>query len=316
MLGRYILNRMLLALPVLLGITLLAFLLGVLSPGDPAEIALSSGGESVITDDQIAQMRHRMGLDRSYPVQYLIWLRNILQGNWGTSYRTQNPVWDEISSRLGVTMGLACFAMVLTVLVGVTLGIIAAARNRRISDQVIQFVSVLLLSLPGFWVAILLIFVFAELLSWLPTSGQGGLKYMLLPSLVLALSSMGTTIRLTRSSMLQELAKQYITAARGKGISQGLILMRHAFANSIVPVLTLLGNYFGGLLGGAVIVESIFAINGLGKFALDSISVRDYPALQGYVIITGAVFVTVHLLLDLTCYVINPQIRLGSGAAR
>lgn len=182
-------------------------------------------------------------------------------------------------------------------------------------DRLSQWGSILLLSVPSFWAAILLVGIFAEQLHWLPTSGQETWLHLVLPAIVLSFSTVGTTIRLTRSTVIRELSSQYITAARGKGISQRLILGRHALSNAIPPVLTLLGNYLGSILGGSVVVESVFAINGIGKFALDSIAVRDYPALQGYVMITGFTFVAIHLLTDLLSIWFNPQIRLGGGAA-
>ena len=293
---RYIVRRLFSAVPVLFGITLLAFLLGILSPGNPAEILLSSGGESAYTAEQLAEVERQLGLDRPYPQQYVRWIGGVLQGDWGDSFRTKEPVREELFSRFGVTIKLAAGALLLTVMVGIPFGVLSAAREGGLMDRLSQWGSILLLSVPSFWAAILSVGI-------------------VLPAIVLSFSTVGTTIRLTRSTVIRELSSQYITAARGKGISQRLILGRHALSNAIPPVLTLLGNYLGGILGGSVVVESVFAINGIGKFALDSIAVRDYPALQGYVMITGFTFVAIHLLTDLLSIWFNPQIRLGGGAA-
>ena len=312
---RYIVRRLFSAVPVLFGITLLAFLLGILSPGNPAEILLSSGGESAYTAEQLAEVERQLGLDRPYPQQYVRWIGGVLQGDWGDSFRTKEPVREELFSRFGVTIKLAAGALLLTVMVGIPFGVLSAAREGGLMDRLSQWGSILLLSVPSFWAAILLVGIFAEQLHWLPTSGQETWLHLVLPAIVLSFSTVGTTIRLTRSTVIRELSSQYITAARGKGISQRLILGRHALSIAIPPVLTLLGNYLGGILGGSVVVESVFAINGIGKFALDSIAVRDYPALQGYVMITGFTFVAIHLLTDLLSIWFNPQIRLGGGAA-
>lgn len=304
---------MLSTIPVLFGITLLAFLLGILSPGNPAELALSSGGQFAATEEQISVIEKEMGLDKSYPIQYLNWMKGVLHGDWGTSFRTKKPVREELFSRFKITITISFWSIVLTVVVGISLGILGAARKGHFSDKVGQGLSVLFLSIPSFWAAILLIFIFSEKLHLLPTSGQSTWKHLILPVVVLSLNTIGTTIRLMRASVLKELGKQYITAARGKGISEHLVFLRHAVSNSLAPVIALLGNYLGSILGGAAVVENVFAINGIGKFALDSITMRDYPALQGYVLITGTVFVAIHMLVDIICYFLNPQIRLGGG---
>lgn len=313
MLIKYLGKRLFSAIPVLFGITLLAFFLGILSKGNPAEIALGSGGEYAMSEEQLASVEKEMGLDKSYPAQYVTWIKGVLHGDWGTSFRTKKPVREELFGRFGITVKLSFCAIVLTITSGITLGILGAARKGHFSDKAGQGISVLFLSVPSFWTAILLIYLFAERLHLLPTSGQGTWKHLVLPVIVLALNTTGTTIRLMRSSMLRELGKQYIIAAKGKGIPERIVLLKHAMINSLAPVVTLLGNYLGEILGGAAIVESVFAINGIGKFALESIAVRDYPALQGYVLITGTTFVIIHILIDLICYFLNPQIRLGGG---
>ena len=233
---RYIVRRLFSAVPVLFGITLLAFLLGILSPGNPAEILLSSGGESAYTAEQLAEVERQLGLDRPYPQQYVRWIGGVLQGDWGDSFRTKEPVREELFSRFGVTIKLAAGALLLTVMVGIPFGVLSAAREGGLMDRLSQWGSILLLSVPSFWAAILLVGIFAEQLHWLPTSGQETWLHLVLPAIVLSFSTVGTTIRLTRSTVIRELSSQYITAARGKGISQRLILGRHALSNAIPPV--------------------------------------------------------------------------------
>ena len=214
---RYIVRRLFSAVPVLFGITLLAFLLGILSPGNPAEILLSSGGESAYTAEQLAEVERQLGLDRPYPQQYVRWIGGVLQGDWGDSFRTKEPVREELFSRFGVTIKLAAGALLLTVMVGIPFGVLSAAREGGLMDRLSQWGSILLLSVPSFWAAILSVGIFAEQLHWLPTSGQETWLHLVLPAIVLSFSTVGTTIRLTRSTVIRELSSQYITAARGKG---------------------------------------------------------------------------------------------------
>ena len=313
MLG-YIIKRTAQVIPVLLGITLIAFLLSILCRGDPAEIALNAGGAYSPSREEILVVRKQMGLDRPYHEQYLRWLGGVLRGNLGISFRTKIPVAEEIALRLPVTLKLSLSSLLLTFILGIWWGTSMADRPDTLRDRIGQWLSILFLSVPGFWFAILLISFFSEILHLLPSGGQGGLKHLIMPVLVLSLGTIGTTMRLTRACMIRELSLQYVLTARSKGLADRIVLIRHALRNSLIPIVTFLGNYFGSILGGAVIVESIFAINGIGKFALDSIAVRDYPALQGYVLLTGTTFVAVSLGVDLIYYCLNPKIRFEKRA--
>ncbi len=307
---RYLLQKILSLIPVLLGISLVAFVLGVISPGNPAEIALSQGGYEP-TPEQVAQMEREMGLDRPYPVQYLHWMGKAVTGDLGMSYSSQRPVASELARRLPVTLKLAAYAMVLTCAGGIMLGCAAAFFHDRWPDKCIQALINTQLSLPSFWLALLLILLFAENLGWLPTSGNGGPKHMILPALVLSSASTATAARLTRSSLLAEFGKQYCTAASARGISRWRLVICNALPNAIVPTVALLGNSLGGMLGGSAIIESIFALPGIGSYALDSITNRDYPALQGYVLLTGVIYVTVTMLVDTVSMLLDPKVRLG-----
>ena len=307
---RYLLQKLLSLVPVLLGISLIAFVLGVLSPGNPAELALSQGGYQP-TPEQIAAMEEQMGLNDPYTVQYVRWLGRVLRGDLGTSYASNRPVGEELLQRLPVTLKLTAYAMVLACAMGIALGCVAAAWRGRWPDRVVKGVVNVFLSFPAFWLALLLILLFAENLRWLPTSGNGGLRYMILPAFVLSSASGATAARLTRSALLAEFGKPYITAARARGIGRGRLVVRNALPNAIVPVVALLGNTLGGMLGGSVIIESIFALPGIGSYALESITNRDYPALQGYVLLAGFTFVVITLLVDVVSMLLDPKMRLG-----
>ncbi len=311
---RYSLQKILSLIPVLAGISLIAFLLGVVSPGDPAEIALSRGGMSEATREQVSAMRREMGLDLPLPVQYARWLGNALKGDLGKSFSTGEPVGQALARRLPVTLRLAAYAMLLTCFFGILFGILSAAYKDRTVDLCIRGAASVILSLPGFWLAILMILIFAENLRWLPTSGVGGAKSMLMPAVTLSVATMATAARLTRSALLTEMGKQYCLAANARGIGKYRLVVRNALPNAIVPVVTLLGNYFGGILGGSVIAETIFALPGIGSYAVQAIYMRDYPALQGYVLITGLIYVIITLVIDILSLVLNPKIRLGGGA--
>lgn len=307
---RYLLSKVLSLIPVLLGISLIAFVLGVISPGNPAEITLSQGGYSP-TQEQIEEMEQLLGLNDPYPVQYVKWLGRALRGDLGTSYHSRLPVARELLRRLPVTLKLAAYAMALACVGGIGMGCAAAGWRGRWPDRLIKSIVNVQLSFPAFWLALLMILVFAENLGWLPTSGNGGWRHMLMPALVLSSASGATAARLTRSALLAEFGKQYYTAAAARGISRWRLVVRNALPNAIVPTVALLGNSLGGMLGGSVIIESIFALPGIGSYALDAISNRDYPALQGYVLLTGVVYVLVTLLVDTVSMLLDPKVHLG-----
>ena len=307
---QYLIQKLISLLPVLFGISLLAFVLGILTPGNPAELALSQGGYEP-TPEQIAEMEEQMGLDAPYPVQYLRWVGRVLSGDLGTSYSSRNPVGEELMRRLPVTLKLAACSILLTVVFGIALGCTAAAWQGRLPDRVIQALINVQLSFPAFWLALLMILFFAETLGWLPTSGTGGPRYMVMPSLVLSSASMATAARLTRSALLEEFGKQYCTAAMARGIGRWRLVVRNALPNAVVPVIAMLGNSLGGMLGGSIIIESIFARPGIGSYALAAVTNRDYPALQGYVLLTGFIYVLITLLVDTLSMLLNPKVRLG-----
>ena len=307
---RYLTQKLLSLIPVLLGISLVAFVLGVISPGNPAELALSQGGYEP-TPEQIAAMEVEMGLDKPYPVQYIRWVGNALRGDLGTSYASGREVASELQRRLPVTLKLACYSIVLAVAGGLFMGCVAAVYREKWPDRMVKALINIQLSFPSFWLALLMILLFAETLGWLPTSGVGGFRYMLMPAVVLSSATAATAARLTRSSLLAEFGKQYCTAAAARGISRWRLVLKNALPNAIVPTVALLGNSLGGMLGGSVIIESIFALPGIGSYALDSITNRDYPALQGYVLLAGAIYVAMTVVVDAVSMLLDPKVRLG-----
>lgn len=296
------------AVSVMAGVSVLAFLLTVLSPGDPAYLALAADGNIEPTPAEIREMRTELGLDRPLHIQYLAWAGRALVGDLGHSYVTGEAVAREMARRLPMTLKLAGLSLFIAAFGGVALGLVGASGRNRLRDRASQLAGVTLISVPDYWLAIILIGIFAETLQWLPTSGAGSPSAFILPGLVLAAASWGNLFRLCRTLLLTEMGKAYIQAARSKGLSELRLLLRHAFVNILIPLVTALGLGFGHMLGGAVIVESIFSIPGLGQFAMAGIGNRDTPVIQGYVLYTGALFILVNLGLDLIYTLIDPQL--------
>lgn len=308
---KYISKRLLTLIPVLLGITFFAFLLGHISPGDPAEEALISIGIEVPSIEQLDEMREKMGLNDNIFKQYGRWVKNAVKGDLGTSYFTKKSISEEFKTRIPITLKISILALIMTIFLGIGIGLLMAIFKDTFTDKLLRLISVLFLSIPGFWLAIIMIIIFCEKLHLLPTSGNGGIKHMIMPAFVLASSTIAMTSRVTRSTLIKELGEQYIVVAKSKGLSQKLATFKHAFINSLVPIVTLIGNYFGGILGGATIVESIFSLQGMGSYVLRGISSRDYPIVQGYVLYTGIIYVVITLTIDIIYIFINPKIRLN-----
>ena len=311
---KYIGRRLLMLIPVLIGISLAAFLLGRIAPGDPVDDALFRIGIEFPTEADRAAMRAELGLDRPLPEQYLRWLGDALRGDLGESYTDGRDIARELMRRLPITLKVSLAAMVSAILFGVGGGVLMAACRGTWVDAVLKALSTLLLSVPGFWLALFLITVFAEWLHLLPTSGlDRGIFSLILPAVALSATNVGSTSRFTRGNILAQMGEQYIVVANAKGISQKAVMLGHAFRNSLVPIVTLIGNYFGGILGGSTIIENIFAIPGLGSYVLSAINNRDYPVIQGYVLLTGATFVLITLAIDLLYILVNPKIRVQGG---
>jgi ABC-type dipeptide/oligopeptide/nickel transport system permease component len=302
----YIVQRLLHAIPVLIGISIFSFLLIHLIPGDPVQIF---AGDKPLTPERAQELRHAYGLDRPLVVQYLDYAGNVLHGNLGTALRSQRPVLDSILEALPSTIQLTLVALLIATIVGVSLGILAAISHGSWLDTVVMAIAMLGISTPVFYSSLLLILLFSFTLAWLPATGQGGLERLIMPALALGLSSAAVLARLVRSSMLEVLNQEYVTTARAKGLAPQLVVVRHALKNALIPAVTMLGLQLGALLGGAVVIETIFSRPGIGRLAVDAILNRDFPVVQGTVLVAASIYVLVNLAVDISYAVIDPRIR-------
>lgn len=304
-------RRLLQMLIVLFGITFMTFLLTYLAPGDPARAMYEAAGV-VPTEEMLENARLSMGLDRPFLVQYGNWLANVLHGDLGESFSKNLPVVTVLLQRLAPTVKMAVFSMILMLIVSVPLGILSAVRQDRITDYIIRLLSFVGISMPGFWVGLLLLYVFAYKLGLLPVmSASSGLKEMLLPAATLAIAMASKYTRQVRTAVLEELSQDYVTGARARGIHWPRILWRHVFPNSLLPLITLLGISFGSLLGGTSIVEIIFSYPGLGNLAVSAVRARDYPLIQGFVLWIALIYMVVNLVVDISYSLVDPRIREG-----
>jgi len=299
--------------PVLFGISVLVFGLVHLIPGDVAQVLLGTQA----TDQQIETLRRGFGLDRPLPVQYVDWLSHVLQGDFGVSLRTSRPVLPDLVSRFGVTLQLTVVSTVIALVVAIPLGVASAANRGRTSDALSRVLALLGLSIPNFWLGTMLILFVSLVLHWLPPVGFVslldnpwlGLQTLILPALALGTAVAAFIMRMVRSSLLEVLRQDYIRTANAKGLRDNVVLYRHALKNAFIPVLTVIGVQIGYLLGGAVIIESIFSLPGMGRFLLDSINNRDYSIVQGGVLLIALIFSLVNLSVDLVYGWLDPRIR-------
>jgi ABC-type dipeptide/oligopeptide/nickel transport system permease component len=301
---RYILRRLVLLVPLLFGVSILVFLTLRLVPGDPARLAL--GAEA--TEDQVQLMRRQWGLDQPLPVQYAYWIGHALQGDWGRSTVSRVPAGDEIALRLPATLRLAALSVLIASVLGIGFGVFAAVRHNTWLDRVSMFVALLGVCTPSFWLGLMLILVFSVQLGWLPSFGQGGVDHLILPSLTLGAAAAALIARVTRSSLLEVMSADYLRTARAKGLAEHLVITRHALRNALIPVLTLLGLEFGGLLAGAIVTETVFAYPGIGLLLVNSIANRDFPVVQPALLLFAVQFVLVNLLVDVLYAVVDPRI--------
>jgi ABC-type dipeptide/oligopeptide/nickel transport system permease component len=303
---RYLIRRMLLTIPVLLGVATLVFSLIHFIPGDPAQAML---GETAAPED-VALLRARLALDRPLLVQYGSFLQGLARGDLGVSLRNDQPVLQQIVERMPATAELAFAAMAVAVLIALPLGIIAAVWKGTAVDHGAMTLSLVGISVPNFWLGPLLAIVFAVELGWLPVGGRGTLAHLVLPAVTLGAALAAILARMTRASLLEELREPYVLAARAKGVSRTRAVLHHAFRNSLIPIVTILGLQFGVVLTGAVITETIFAWPGIGRLLIQSISFRDYPTVQGCVLLIAVTYVGVNLVTDLTYGFLDPRIRV------
>lgn len=309
---QYVFRKLLAAVPVLLGAAFLAFLILYVSPGDPARLI---AGEAAFEED-VQIIRRKLGLDQPFAIQYLRFVRSSLQGELGRSIRTGRPVREEIATRFPFTLELAVASLLLSITIGVAAGIVAAIRPNTAYDYGATLGALAGISAPTFWLGLLLMLFFAYYLGWLPASGRGGpvwsmagLQTMIMPALALGTPSTAIIARLTRSSLLEVLRQDYVRTARSKGLREQIVIARHALRNALIPVITVVGLRLGALLGGAVITEQVFAWPGIGTLIVTAILTRDYPMVQGAMLVLAFVFVAVNLAVDLIYALVDPRIR-------
>lgn len=304
---KVILRRVIVYLPMLLGLTIIVFSMMHLIPGDPAEVILAQSGAR---PEAVARLRAQLGLDLPLHVQYGQYLSGLLRGDMGTSLFTYRPVTEIIAQNLPSTMVLTIAAMSLAIVVGVTVGVLAAVYQGTWVDNVAMTLAVVSISMPGFWLGLLLIYLFSLYLGWLPSGGQGSVQHLVLPATVLGANAAATIARLVRSGLLEVLRQEYIMTARSKGLSERLVLFRHALKNALIPLVTVMGLQFGFLLGGTVVIETVFARQGLGRVVVEAIIYKDLPVVQGIVLFVAVTYMLVNLFVDICYALIDPRIRL------
>jgi peptide/nickel transport system permease protein len=304
----WVARRVLAVIPVLFGVTLAVFSMLFLVPGDPVKMMLA---EFVTTPEQVARMRAELHLDEPVLVQYGRFVGHALQGDLGTSIRTRRPVTTEIAENLGSTAQLALCSMAVAVALGIPLGLLAALLRNSWLDVSSMVVALLGVSMPSFWLGLLLIFVFSLHLGWFPATGGGDLAHLVLPAVTLGAIASAIIARLTRSSMLEVLGQDYVRTARAKGLGRWAVVVRHALKNALIPVITIFGLQFGNLLAGAVIVETVFSRPGLGRLIVGGILAKDFPLVQGSVLFVATAYVLINVLVDIAYAFADPRIRFG-----
>ncbi len=302
---RYLAGRLAAMVPVLFIVSVLVFLMIRLIPGDPVQVMLGESGASAET---IARVRHQLGLDDPLPVQYARFIQQMVTGDV-RSIRTQQPVVQQFLGLFPSTLQLALTALGLATVLGITLGILAAIHQHSWLDTASMVLAFLGVSIPNFWLSLILIYIFAVALGWLPATGGGGLNRLILPAVALAVQQTALIARLVRAHMVEVLQEDYIKTARAKGLAERTVYLQHALRNALIPVVTLLGLNFGYLLSGAVIVETVFARPGVGRMIVDGILNKDFPVVQGAVLLTATIYLLVNLLTDVSYALIDPRIK-------
>jgi peptide/nickel transport system permease protein len=305
----YLAKRLLTSFLVVIGVSILTFCMLHLVPGDPVIAIL---GKQSVTPEKIEKLRESLGLNDPLPVQYYHYISRALQGNLGRSIRSNRPVLDTIMEQFPRTLQLTCAAMVVALIIGLPLGILAALRNRQWIDRFLSLAAINGVSIPGFFLGLLLILIFSTWLNWLPsTAASNDWRGLILPALTLGIGEGAFLIRLVRSSFVQEIGKQYVTAVRAKGVSRRRTIGSHVFRNALIPIVTIVSLQIVYLLAGSVVVEAIFARQGIGRLAVTAIQNRDFPLIQGIVLIIASLYVLINTITDILYAVIDPRIRLS-----
>lgn len=304
---RYTLKRIIGVIPTLIIVTTFVFFFVRLIPGDPARMV---AGEQATLED-VEAVREQLGLNKPIPVQYVTYVGGLLKGDLGTSLRTKRPVVTEVAARYGNTMSLTIASLIWSTIVGILLGVWSGKHRGKWQDFTGMTLAVSGISLPNFWVGFLLIMLFAVKLRWLPTTGAGSWKNLVLPAITLGTSIAAIIARFTRSSIIEVLKEDYIRTARAKGLKEKTVTWGHAFRNSMISVVTVVGLQFGFLLGGSVVTEAVFAFPGLGQLLIESVNYRDYPAIQSLILIFSLQFIIINLVVDILYAILNPEIKLS-----
>ncbi|AND40611.1 ABC transporter permease [Cytobacillus oceanisediminis] len=303
--SKYIVKRILSMIVTLIGVSFLVFLMMHLIPGDPVTYILGD----FASEESIVELRSTLGLDQPLYIQYFDYIRNVLQGDLGTSYITGLTVGEEIYARFPITFQLAVYSLIIGSLFGILMGILAAVKQNTIFDQLAMVISLIGISAPGFWIALFLIWIFSYQLNLFPISGYEGFHSLILPSITLGLGSAGNIARMTRSSMLEVIKQDFMRTAQAKGLALINMIFQHALQNAMIPVITLIGLQFGFLLAGAVVIETVFSLPGLGSFSIEAISKRDLPTVQGLVLFMAFLFIITNLIVDLVYSMVDPRIK-------
>lgn len=303
--SQYIIRRLLIMVPVLFGISIIIFAMVRVIPGDPGYILAGPHA----TKEQVEQIREQLGLNKHPVLQYLLFLKNILRGDLGTSTRTGLPVSKEIMARFPNTLLLAFSSILIATIFGVFIGVISGVKQNSKFDYLSMLFALFGLSMPVFWLGLMLMLLFSIKLGWFPAVGAEGLKHLVLPSLTLGANSMAIIARMTRSSMLEVIRLDYIRTARAKGLEEKVVITRHALKNALIPVVTVIGLQTGTLLGGAVLTEIVFAWPGIGRLLVEAILSRDYPVVQGVVLLVATTFILINLIVDIIYSYLDPRIR-------
>jgi len=308
----YISRRFLLAIPVLIGVSILVFSIIRLIPGDPARAVAGVTASA----EYVEQVRRELLLDEPLYVQYYVFVTNLFKGDLGRSTFSGRPVAVELASRFPVTLILASFGMLIATIMGLGSGVISATRRYSLFDNVTMLGALTGVAMPVFWLGVMFQILFAVRLGWLPSGGIGSWQHYVLPVLTLGLATAGLIARITRSSMLEVLSKEYIVTARSKGLAESVVVYKHALKNALIPVVTVIGLQFGTLLGGAVLIETVFSLPGIGRLMVDSILARDYPVVQGAVILLAVLFVLINIIVDVIYAFLDPRISYSDNEVK
>lgn len=303
--SRYILKRLVVLIPVILGVTFIIFSIMALTPSSPGRLILGIQA----SEADVAKMNHELGYDRPFFVRFVSYVVDALKGDFGKSYLTKRPVVEEIANRFPTTFRLAVWSVLTSILIGVPLGILSAVKQYSALDLISTVTAMFLASVPGFWLGLMLMLLFGLRLGWLPISGASTAAHYVLPTLTLAIPSSASLLRLTRSTMLETIRQDYIRTARAKGVKEGRVIFRHALKNALLPLITSVGMHFGGLLGGTVLIESVFSFPGLGSRMLEAIRDKDVPMVTGCTVFLAILFCLIMLLVDLLYAYVDPRVK-------